>query len=824
MRRSGSTRVPSRGARLAALPPVVAAAAALLLGGAARADDDEQRYTELTKFANTIELGLMWNSADSFQFGNYTGLDKKGFYFLGNIDVMLRGLSDGDDTSYLRMQGLNLGLDSRYGNVELGRQGRFGIFVEYDQLPVFDSETAKTIFLRDGSPRNLVLPPGWMPGPRDDQPGDLQDSIDANMRLLDVDWNRRRIGGGFSLVLPSNLEFDARYDYEKKNGNKLLGALIGVSGGNPRSVIIPEPIDYVTQQFDAALTYNTKDLQLQLGYYGSFFENDNGFTTWQNPYTAQADWDPTAGYMGFDDLLVQDAACVAGQPFAGTCGLGRMHQAPDNMFNQILASGGYNLPRRTRVTLSTAFGWMTQDDHFLPYTVNQNLFALDQTGAQVMGTDLAALPRKSLDGEIFTTVLNFGIDSRPLPKLRLDAGYRFDNRDNKTPRETYVYIPADSEDQEGSNPVDPIAGLESEEARINVPYSYREHQIHFDAGYRLPLWSELVLGYEWQQTERDFQEVEKLRQNTLGATVTSRPASFFNTRIHYEHSWREGSGYDGARSFLAGHTPEFILDELANLAADPDCAPPNYPTVQDCLFENHPLLRKYYLANREADELFTLFNFTPREDVTVGLSLNWKDDNYDDTVVGLTDAKHVSPGIDIAYQVFERVGTYAFYNFAQTEWNQNGWDIQGNDALADATEPDRRWKVDKKDRTHTVGAGFNVDIIPGRLSGGVDYLFADNRGEVDVAVGSALTAPPPVPDTRSVQHNVSLHADYQFTTNFSMRVGYLFAKSHWKEFAYDGLGPTNLICSDSACVIGTGQQSEDYDNNVVSLSMVYKFW
>jgi hypothetical protein len=76
----------------------------------------------------------------------------------------------------------------------------------------------------------------------------------------------------------------------------------------------------------------------------------------------------------------------------------------------------------------------------------------------------------------------------------------------------------------------------------------------------------------------------------------------------------------------------------------------------------------------------------------------------------------------------------------------------------------------------------------------------------------------------STQNNVSVHADYRFTENVSMRVGYLFQDLETNDWAYDGLGPTSLTCSATACVIGTGQKSPHYTANVVSWSVVYTFW
>ena len=156
-----------------------------------------------------------------------------------------------------------------------------------------------------------------------------------------------------------------------------------------------------------------------------------------------------------------------------------------------------------------------------------------------------ALPRGSLDGEIFTSVVDFGIASRPLEKLRLDTNYRYERRDNHTPRDLYIYVPSDSANQ---------GTVADATARYNRPYSLTRHEVTFDAGYSLPLRSELASGYEWELTERDYQEVDELKANTLSARLTSRPTSYLNTRINYEHTWRDGSDYDGANPFIEGHS------------------------------------------------------------------------------------------------------------------------------------------------------------------------------------------------------------------------------------------------------------------------------
>lgn len=765
---------------------------------------DDQRYGELTRFGSEIELGFLYNSGEELIFGDYGGLLDDPFFVLGNLDIRARDLFGWGDDHYARLRGLNLGLDSRFIDAEYGRQGLFGLRFEYDQLPAVHSETSRTFFSGVGG-EQLTLPVPWTPGAN----GGEMTELAANLRRIDIDHERRRYSGGASLVLPANLDFDISYDYENKEGRRLSGSMIGLTGGNPRAVVIPAPVAYVTQQVEAALRYTGDNVQASLGYYGSFFNDENRFLAWENPYTAVGAWDPTAGY---NDGTLAECVGVSG------CGMGRKGLPPDNYFNQFLAQGGIDLPYRTRVTLNTAFGWMHQDDDLLPYSVNPQLDAMIPGGGLTDGTDLAALPRRSLDAEIFNTLVDFRVASRPLEKLSLDLRYRFDDRDNDTPQDNWVRIRADAEDQ---------AAADSGQARLNLPYSFTQHEVEAGVGYRIWRRTNLSLGYEWELTNRDFQEVDEVMDHILKAGLTSRPWSFLSTRLNYSRSWRRAEDYRANAPFIEGHAMAVVdADRTACLTSG--VVPPEL-----CPFENHPLVRKYYLASRDRDDVRLQLSVVPHEDVTIGISANYVHEDYDDTEVGVTDVMHVSPGFDLAWTPIERLRTHAFYSYQWYKTKQNGWSFVGFDPdgpgpqggpFSQISDPLRRWSSSDTDETHTVGAGFDVSILPNKFDVGVDYLFSQTDGQIDFALGSRLAAGVPYPSNRSRQHNVSVHGDYRFTDNISMRAGYLYADFNRTDWALDGIGPTSLSCSANACVIGSGRDAEDYRAHVVSWSLAYTFW
>ena len=100
-------------------------------------------------------------------------------------------------------------------------------------------------------------------------------------------------------------------------------------------------------------------------------------------------------------------------------------------------TGGADLPWNTRVSGDVAYGWMRQNQNYLPYTVNPLL------------ADPIPIPRGDADAGIDTTAATLRIASRPIDRLRIDANVRYDDRDNTTPRNVYQYVAGDSLDQQG---------------------------------------------------------------------------------------------------------------------------------------------------------------------------------------------------------------------------------------------------------------------------------------------------------------------------------------------------------------------------------------
>ncbi|MDO8703839.1 MAG: MtrB/PioB family decaheme-associated outer membrane protein [Sulfuricaulis sp.] len=734
----------------------VAIAAIWLLPVAAVAQEDEaETVRDLTHVRSEIEVGAMNVSGDSsFKFGKYTGLDKKGTYGVLNVDIRQRG--DSDSAAYTEISGSNLGLSSRDARVETGVQGNYKVFLEYDQIPALRSDSAKTIFYGVGG-ANLTLPGGWTAGTTTASMPQLLPSL----KTVDIDTERKRVTVGAGKSLSDHWDFKTSYRQERKEGLKTLGAVIGNSGGNPRAVILPEPVDYVTDQFDAMLSYADDKKQFQFGYSMSLFKDENNSLTWQNPYAAIAGWDASAGYA------------------AG--GQGQMGLPPDNNFHQLSASGGFNFTDQTRLMADLAIGRMLQDETFLPYTVNPTLAASITQG----------LPASSLQGRIDTTLLNLTLASRPTPKFNWSTAWRYDDRDNKTPRKEYVYIGGDSQTQN--------TAATSDRRRFNEPYSYRENQVKVDLGYQITHRTDVTGGVERSKIERTYSEREETDERTFKLGLKSAFADSVSGGIRLSRADRTGSTYVGEHPFLSGYAPAYT----ATVAGG---------------WENYPGLRKYMLADRVRDKVALFANVMPGERVNIGLSAAYLGDNYTNSDKGLTESNMNNYTLDATFIPSERMTLYAFYTYEYMRSDQDGRSFSGGAVkLTQAADPTRDWHAKHSDHVDTVGLGFKRTILKNRFDVGADYVYARTQGRVEVDTGSALTSAP-LPLLKTQLGSISLYANYKMKTDTSLKVRYMIESYKSSDWAVDNVDANTL-----ANVITLGEDSPDYTVHVISASLSHRF-
>ena len=716
---------------------------------------------------NTVELGAGWLSRDSFKFGEYSGHEDEGPFAIGNIDILQRAPYDGDSTRYWELEGTNLGIESRSVRGAYGHQGLFEIFGEYDQIPHFALDDAETPFIGAGG-TNLTLPAGWVAGANTQNLTQLT----ASLRAVEIETERQRYGGGFSWNLAENWELAGSYRREDKDGLETIAGIFGSSGGNPRSAILPKPIDYTTHESDLSLSFSGERLQAQLGYHLSQFDPKKDSLIWSNPYTANAAWDPS-------------------QSFASG-GQGRLALEPDNNAHLVTLSGGYMIDPTTRVAGNFSYGRMLQDEDFLPYTINPNLTGSDGVSAP------AALPRDSLEGDVTTLRANLSVSARPLPKANLKGEYTFDMRDDETPHDVFLTIPADVGFSGAGVAGADQRAVDGDRARINRTYSRLSHKLELDGGYQVLPSLNIGLGYDFETIDRDVTEVEFTYEHTGRIKAKYAPSPLVSGSVSYAFSDRDGSEYESNLPFLLSHSPEHIAG-----AAEAD------------LFEQNPFLRKYYIADRRRQVVNAGVTINPHDQVTVGLGGSYSTSDYHNTVVGLVNQTYGSATFDATFAPSERVTLSGFFTYETMDSDQVGYQ-RGGAAIVPSTvlDPALFWEETIHDRGYNAGLEVEWAAIEDRLDVFFDYTYSRTVTEFDIESGLANL---PLPNLTTTMHAFGVRGDVNVTPALVVRLGYRFESFDTKDFALDGVNEA------ITGVIGLGNSSRDYDIHLVGASVVFSF-
>lgn len=731
------------------------------LEGDEPAKDTEALLKEQTEVSSTVEVGLGFLSDDSYRYGRYTGLTDEGVFAVLGFDIFKRGPWDGDDATWWKASATNLGLDSREASFEYGKQGAYAFRLGFDQTPHNQSDTARTIFTNPGS-TSLVLPGNWVGA----QTTAGMTQLLGSLRPFEVEHERRRAEIGFEWIPATHWNLDTRYTHERKQGLKTIGLTIGNSGGNPRSVLAPEPVDYLTQTADVALTFIKPEYQIRVGYYMSLFEDDNDSLAWRNPYTTINGWTATAG-VGYPS------------------GAGQMHLEPDNQFHQVYASAGWNIADGMRLTGDLSYGRATQDEAFLPYTINPALAA----------TITQPLPRDSLDGKVNSTYAALRFSHRPWSTFWWNANFKYDDRDNRTPHGEFVYVAGDSLAQN--------VAATSSQRRFNEPKSQKEIQFRLDATWRAADWLRIAGEAQLRQIERPHQEREELDDDTYSLSFTNASSSFITGGLKLSVSSRDGSEYRGYETFIGGYSPGYTNTVV--------------PFVDGFPFENLPGMRKFNQADRDRRQGEIFGTIALGESVSLDLSSRYSEDDYDNSQFGLTFSRVNGWNADLAWAPSAGSALYAFYAVERYKNDQDGRAYTGAARATQAFDPNRNWTVRSRDDVDTWGLGCNARFFEDKLKLGLDYVKAKTTADVGTEVGPAL-ATAPLPTATTDLTTLSISGDYAWSESLTLRGRVAHEDYASADWALDGV-PANQLAN----VILLGEDTPDYSLWVASFSVVYRF-
>ncbi len=430
---------------------------------------------------------------------------------------------------------------------------------------------------------------------------------------------------------------------------------------------------------------------------------------------------------------------------------GRKALAPDNKAQKLTLDGNFRLPWWDGVlSYRYADGTMEQDDLLLPLSTSAALALV------------APLPRDRLNGDVDTTHYRASLSLRPHSRVRARVGYRYDERDDNTaPFSLAGYVESDSA-------IGPAAS--------SVRYG-RERA-------RLDAWGE-VRVFDWLYLSGGAEQDETKRSNL----VTDRT--------------EETRGWGGLR--VRPHATVEFKGSYGEAHVDADGG--QY-TVQAFLPPENPLLRKFYLTNRDGEFAEGMLTWTPWR-LSFAVQGAYANDEYRLSVLGLKSSRDYRYSGTASWAVTEKVAVYGTAGYQNILTRQ-----AGQEGLPSVVLP---WTATHEDEFETAGGGVQWRDIGGKLDLGLDYTYASATG----LIGTTSAVPGVAgafPTLRSRFNALRFTAGYDVNERLGVRMTYAREDYSSSDWALDGVEPATL-----AGVLGLGADPYDYTVNVVGLSVRYRF-
>lgn len=703
-------------------------------------------------------------------------------------------VTDPNDVTFLWGDFENIGYHDQRYQLEAGQWGRLRLFGEYAELPHTFSDDARTLYTYSG--QNQLNFPDALRGAIEAVPAGPTQAATRSMllgngladaRRTSLDYLLRTYRGGLILDPTEDWELETAYRGLDRSGRRPFAMGYGSPGSNFAN--FASPIDERTDEVTADARYGRGPWNFEVGYLGSFFNNDLNHVTADNP------------------LRLTDSATAGSSE-------GRISLAPDNSMNNVHATAAYALPLAFPARLATTFSYSLreQDDDFLPHTINSAL----------SGLPFLVLPQDSLDGKVQTYLANVLVTARPLPELDLRARYRYYDFHNDTP---VIEFPGHVVNDQTAD----------DEIGRNVPNDYSRQLASIDASYRFSPAVTVRGGPFWDQWSRSRdREVSRLDEYGAKLAFDLRPADWALVRADYVFGSRDGTEYHPYDYLKASLDPGQLDD-------------PDFASIGQL-----SSLRKFDEANRVRNEIRLLTQLTPREDLDLSFSGGWGKFDYPDSHFGVRSSRTWTAGTEFGYQPAEWVTFSAWYNFDYwTQSQKSRWRPVSGDVVTDSPEND--WNSQSTNLAHTLGANVGFVLVPEKLDLSFSYIFERGVGEThsNGAAGcqAPITATNPTgaclptpggaadggnavnyPDIKDRLQLFTTVLTYHFDENLSFDAMYAFQKLSMQDYRVDGLDPympdSNVNGSGGispSLDVFLGDRLGDYAASIFALSATYRF-
>lgn len=635
-------------------------------------------------------------------------------------------LNRSTDTWQFAARADHAGYHDQHYSADFVRDGRVKISFDWDQIPLFVSGDTRTLFTTEGA--GVLRVDNQIQAALQNRTGTLADFIG---RAAPFDSRSRRDVGQFNLLYTATRDFDL--SLLLRSTHRKGSQPWGTSFGHGTSVEVAAPIDHTTTDAAAAAEWASGRGFLRVAYDGSWFSNNVPTLVWDNPF------------------VLIDSATAPSQ--------GRIALWPSSTAHTLSGIGSLRLPGRSKATAYVSVGSWLQDEALLPFTINPAIPAVP-------------LDRATAKADARITSMAYGFNTRPTDAIWVNARYRLYDFNNRTPHFAVGNFPK----YDGSVGPNLIGGSEA--------FGYTRHFFDADASFTPFRFAAFRVGYGSEHDDRTHRYVETTTEHVLRLSVDSTGLNWGSLRALYEHSTRDGTGFD-----------EEALDEIGEQVS----------------------LRQFDISDRNRDRVWLILQVSPRQTFGVTGSLAVGRDRRPDAAFGLQENDHrvYSIGVDATPSDTLSLGvTYGFEDYDTLQRSR-----QANPG-PQFDDPTRDWSTRGADNVHTLTASADLLRVLPRTDLRVSYDLSHARTRYIYELVPNTTLPP-VNQLPPLVHDIDrATADvlYALSSRLGLGLTYWFERYEVDEF---GLGPAAISRLDLPGSTMLGYVYRPYRAHVAALRLSY---
>jgi MtrB/PioB family decaheme-associated outer membrane protein len=617
------------------------------------------------------------------------------------------------------------------------------------------------------------------------------------------------------------LLFEASFKNQDKEGARLWGkgydcnaAVCGTSTATAIDqtkfvknalLFIAEPIDSTIKQIEAKFTFHDEKLAATAGYYGTFYENNNG-----NVKPTVPDSFNNAVGQPFPGYPAVTSAIIAG----GGLSLQNVLQLPmalqpDNSAHQFYVDGNYGFTPTTKGTFKFAFTHGTQHRDF---------------GAQ--GLSGAPQGSTNLDGDVDTTLAQVGFSTQPISKLSVVGSWRYERKEDKTPQFLYNVQPQTAV---------PAAVPPNVNSFWNNGISSNTHMGgKLDATYRLPWEYRVTVGGEFSSIEREVPPTDPQDELVAGLTAVRKKnteagyrlelaknmSETLTGRIIYAASKRRGSDWTTV-STLDPATPGISAANLALIN--------QFCGGRACYGQSLPAGA---ILGLSTTAIFPA-NMTDLDREKVKLLANWSPTDRLALNVYLEDGtdKTAATNDPIAGGKGWRDTDFRFYNVDASFLLSENWKLTGYASRGESSvqvNHSTGYIANIKSTSDAVSLGV-IGRISDRIQVGGNVAYYNDVNDYNITAAPSATGAPAsatniaqaaigLPDITLRKTAVSLFANYGLNRNSDIRVDVIHQRAEFREWVWGNNGVPFTFADNT-----TVSQQPNQNVTFFAAKYIYKF-